>query len=264
MDEKEGPPLGLLNLLKPMSTMMFCDSKTLKKWDRLLQVPHSDDDELTVLKNPDLEPIPTERRIWGFWSFFGYWGVPNITIWTWSTGSAMLSLGLNIQHTMGALTLGNIMICIYTCLNSGPGAKYRIGYTVCQRMVFGIYGSGIGILIRIVLSIVFYGSQSWLGGLGFVVMFSSWSKSYMNMKNTFPSNVAMTTRDFIGFLVFQVLQYAFFFIRPEKMNKAVNFSCIITIVAMAGVFITTLAKNHGAGPIYSEPVTLSKGYTGWM
>lgn len=240
------------------------DKETLSKWDELLQVPHGPEDDLTVLKNPDLEPIPTGRRIWGLWSFFGYWGVPNITIWTWSTGSAMLSLGLNIQHTMGALTLGNIMICVYTCLNSGPGVKYRIGYTVCQRMIFGIYGSGIGILIRIFLSIVFYGSQSWLGGLGFVVIFSSWSKSYMSMKDTFPSSLAMTTRDFIGFLVFQVVQYVFFFMKPEKMNKAVNFSCIITIIAMAGVFITTLVKNHGAGPIYFESVTLSRGYTGWM
>lgn len=243
---------------------MLFDVETLRRCDKFLQVPHHEKDSLTVLRNPDLEPIPLERRIWGFWSFFGYWGIPNIIIWTWSTGSAMLSLGLNIQHTMGALTLGNILICVYTCLNSGPGAKYRIGYTVCQRMIFGIYGSGIGIFIRIVLSIVFYGSQSWLGGLGFVVMFSSWSKSYMNLENTFSSSVAMTTRDFIGFLVFQVLQYAFFFMRPEKMNKVVNFSCLITIIAMVGVFIATLAKNHGAGPLYSEPVTLSKSYTGWM
>ncbi|QLG71973.1 hypothetical protein HG535_0C03260 [Zygotorulaspora mrakii] len=244
--------------------MLKIDGEKIRKLDQFFQVPHDAGEDLTVLKNPDLEPMPAERRIWGIWSFFGYWGVPNITIWTWSTGSAMLSLGLNIQHTMGALTLGNVMICLYTCLNSGPGTRYKIGYTVCQRMIFGIYGSGIGILIRIFLSIVFYGSQSWLGGLGFVVMFSSWSKSYMNMEDTFPSSLAMTTRDFIGFLVFQAVQYGFFFLKPEKMNKPVNFSCLITIIAMGGVFITTLAKNHGAGPIYSQPVTLSKGYTGWM
>lgn len=237
------------------------------KWQQFavkLEVPHDAEHRLSVLENPDLDPMPPHRRVWGLWSFFGYWGVPNITIWTWSTGSAMLSLGLNIQHTMGALTLGNILICVYTCLNSVPGSKFHIGYTLCQRMIFGIYGSGIGILIRIFLSIVFYGSQSWLGGLGFVVMFSSWSKSYMNMKNTFPESLAMTTRDFIGFLIFQIVQYAFFFMKPEKMNRYINASCIITIIAMIGVFITTLVKNTGPGPLYYEPVTLSKSYTGWM
>lgn len=236
----------------------------LKDWAQRLEVPHDDEHKLSVLENPDLDPMPPHRRIWGIWSFFGYWGVPNITIWTWSTGSAMLSLGLNIGHTMGALTLGNIIICTYTCLNSTPGSRFHIGYTVCQRMIFGIYGSGIGILLRIFLSIVFYGSQSWLGGLGFVVMFSSWSKSYLDMADTFPASLAMTTRDFIGFLIFQIVQYFFFLLKPEQMNSYINFSCIITMIAMIGVFITTLVKNGGPGPIYYEKVTLSPLRTGWM
>ncbi|KAK6457520.1 uncharacterized protein RJT20DRAFT_91822 [Scheffersomyces xylosifermentans] len=232
---------------------------TAEKWE----VPHEIGDRPTALKNPDLEPMKPDRRIWGFWSFFGYWGVPNITIWTWSTGSAMLSLGLNIGHTMGALTLANILICVYTCLNSGPGSKYHIGYTICQRMIFGIYGSYLGILIRIILSIVFYGSQSWLGGLGVVVVFSSLSENYLNMKNTFPESIAMTTRDFIGFFVFQILQFFFYFMRPEKMNKYVNFSCFITFISFVAILIACLMKNHGPGPIYYEKVSLKKSEIGW-
>lgn len=230
----------------------------------ILEVPHEGHKRPNVLQNPDLEPMPSSRRVWGFWSFFGYWGVPNITIWTWSTGSAMMALGLNIGHIMGALTLGNIIICTYTCLNSGPGSKYHIGYTVCQRIIFGIYGSGIGIMIRIILSIVFYGSQSWLGGLGMVVIYSSLSESFLNLKNTFPSTLAMTTRDFLGFFSFQMFQFFFYFMKPESMNKYVNFSCLITIIAFIGVFTTCLAKNGGPGEIYYEKVEMSNIKTGWM
>lgn len=229
-----------------------------------LEVPHEGHANPTILKNPDLEPMPVERRIWGFWSFFGYWAVPNITVWTWSTGSAMLGLGLNIQHTMGALTLGNLLIILYTCLNSKMGSKYNIGYTVSMRSIFGIYGSGIGILIRIVLSIVFYGSQSWLGGLGLVVTFSSYSDAFLNMKNTFPDSLAMTTRDFIGFLCFQLIQMCFLFMKPEKMNRYVNLSCVACLVAFIAIFSTCLAKNHGPGELFSEPVTLSTSKTAWM
>ncbi|CCE86273.1 Piso0_004756 [Millerozyma farinosa CBS 7064] len=229
-----------------------------------LEVPHEGHDNPTILKNPDLEPMPPQRRIWGFWAFFGYWAVPNITIWTWSTGSAMLALGLNIQHTMGALTIANILIIVYTCLNSGPGSKYHIGYTVCQRMIFGIYGSSIGILIRVALSIVFYGSQSWLGGLGMVLIFSSFGKGYFEMKDTFPSSLAMSTRDFIGFLCFHIIQFIFFFKKPEKMARYVNFSCFITAIAFVAVFVTCLVKNGGPGSIFHEKVTLSSSKTGWM
>ncbi|ODV98240.1 hypothetical protein PACTADRAFT_64087 [Pachysolen tannophilus NRRL Y-2460] len=237
--------------------------QSLQEKLRFLEVPH-EGKPLTILRNPDLEPMPPNRRIWGFWSFFGYWAVPNITIWTWSTGSAMLSLGLNIQQTMGALTLGNVIICIYTCLNSGPGSKFHIGYTVCQRMIFGVYGSGLGIVIRIVLSIVFYGSQSWLGGVSIVVVLSSWSKSYMNMENTFPDSLNMTTRDFIGFLVFQIIQFFFYFMKPEKMNTWVNGSCFITLIAMMAIFGNCLARNGGPGPIWDQTVDMSAWTTGWM
>ncbi|CUM66670.1 uncharacterized protein PRCAT00004346001 [Priceomyces carsonii] len=228
-----------------------------------LEVPHEGHVEPSILENPDLEPMLPSRRTWGFWSFFGYWAVPNITIWTWSTGSAMLALGLNIQHTMGALTIGNIIIIVYTCLNSTMGAKYHIGYTVCQRIIFGIYGSGIGIVIRIILSIVFYGSQSWLG-LGLVVAFSSFSENFLNMKNTFPESVAMTTRDFIGFLCFQIIQLFFYFMKPEKMDRYVNVSCLFAGISFVAIFATCLAKNGGPGTVYYEKVTLSKAKTGWM
>ncbi|CAH2351732.1 thiamine transporter Thi72p [[Candida] railenensis] len=245
-----------------VSTDTQAFTRFVKQLPEYLEVPH--DKEPTILQNADLEPIPPVRRIWSFWSFFGYWGVPNITIWTWSTGSAMLALGLNIGHTMGALTLGNILICIYTCSNSGPGSKYHIGYTVCQRMIFGIYGSGIGIVIRVILSIVFYGSQSWLGGQAMVVMFSTFSDNFLNLKNTFPESLAMTTRDFIGFFCFQFIQMFFYFMKPEKMNSYVNFSCLITFIAFVGVLIACLAKNHGPGLIYYEKVVLSPSETGWM
>lgn len=229
-----------------------------------LEVPHESSQEVSILQNPDLEPIGPERRTWGLWSYAGYWGVLNLSVWTFSVGSSLLSLGLNIQQSMGALTVGNILIVLYTCLNSYPGETYHIGYTVCQRMVFGVYGSALGILIRIILSIVYYGSQAWLGGLCFVVIFSTFSESYLNMENTFPESVAMTTRDFIGFLVFQVISIPFFFIKPEKMNIFVNISCIMALFGLVSVFVYLYCINGGPGPIYYEKVELSASETGWM
>lgn len=237
---------------------------TLSNFLKRLEVPHGSSKEISMLQNPDLEPMGPDRRIWGVWSYAGYWGVLNISVWTFSVGSALLSTGLNIQHSMGALTLGNIMIVLYTCLNSYPGEVYHIGYTVCQRIVFGIYGSAFGIGIRIVLSIVYYGSQAWLGGLCFVVIFSTFSESYLNMENTFPASVAMTTRDFIGFLVFQIISMPFFYIRPEKMNVFVNVSCIMALFGLVGIFVYLYCINGGPGPIYYQPVELSASETGWM
>lgn len=77
------------------------------------------------------------------------------------------------------------------------------------RMTLGILGSYVGILIRIVLSIVWYGSQAWLGGLCVSALLSSWSYSFLMMENTFPESAHMVTRDFIGFVLFHLISVPF-------------------------------------------------------
>jgi NCS1 family nucleobase:cation symporter-1 len=234
------------------------------KW---LEVPHPKDKVLTVLKNPDLEPMPKERRLWGFWSFFGYWAVPNISIGTYSVGSSLLLMGLSVPQTISAIIVGNLIIILYTVLNAGPGSTFKIGYTMCQRMIFGIFGSYLGILIRILLSIVFYASMSWLGCLGIVVMLSAWSKDYMNMENTFPESVHMAKRDFIAFFCFNVIEVGFFFFKPEKMGPLINGSCFITFIALTGVFGYELHKCYeltgGPGALWSAPATVTNSDAAW-
>jgi nucleobase:cation symporter-1, NCS1 family len=85
-----------------------------------------------------------------------------------------------------------------------------------------MYGAYIGILIRIILSIVWYGSQAWLGGLCVSAILSSWSHSFLTMANTFPESAHMVTRDFIGFLIFHIISlplmvgFSFFLLMPAN------------------------------------------------
>lgn len=74
-----------------------------------------------------------------------------------------------------------------------------------SRLIFGVHGSYIGILIRVLLSIIWYGSQAWLGGLCVTVILSSWSHSFLVMENTLPASANMVTRDLIGFLLFHII-----------------------------------------------------------
>lgn len=66
-------------------------------------------------------------------------------------------------------------------------------------------GSYVGILLRIILSIVWYGSQAWLGGLCVSALLSSWSHDFLMMKNTLPESAHMVTRDLIGFVLFHLI-----------------------------------------------------------
>ncbi|SCU98367.1 LADA_0H12552g1_1 [Lachancea dasiensis] len=218
---------------------------------------------LSVLRNPDLEPIPHAKRQWAFWSFFAYYGLPNVSAATFSIGSALLTLGLNIKQSIGTIIVGNIVISLYTVLNSNPGYKYHIGYTLEQRMLFGIYGSVIGIIIRVGLSVVLYGYLSWLGALCLNLILSSWSKSYMNMTNTFPESVPMTKRDCISFLIFQLIQMPLSFVHPRKINGAGIVFCFMAIFSVIGVLAYTVSANGGPGPLYYESQDLTANQRAW-
>lgn len=235
----------------------------LKSFLVRLQVPHSGK-PLSVLRNPDLEPIAHGKRNWGFWSFFAYWGLPNFSAATFGIGSALLGLNLNIKQSIGAIVVSNIVITLYTCMNSNPGFKYHIGYTLDQRMLFGIYGSSIGIIFRVGLSVVLYGYLSWLGSLCLTLIFSSWSQSYMNMQNTFPDSVPMTTRDFIAFLCFQLIQMPLSFVHPKRINTAGIFCCFMAMFSIIGILAYLIKTNGGPGPLYYGTVTLSASERSWM
>ncbi|SCV03873.1 LAMI_0H11628g1_1 [Lachancea mirantina] len=236
---------------------------SFEKFLEKLQVPHSGK-PLSVLRNPDLEPIPHANRVWGFWSFFAYWGLPNFSAAAISIGSALLSLGLNVKQSIGAIVVSNIVIALYTAMNSNPGFKYHIGYTLDQRMLFGIYGSSVGIIFRIGLSVVLYGYLSWMGGLCLNLVFSSWSKNYMNMKNTFPESVPMTTRDCVAFLIFQLIQMPLSFIHPRKINRAGVMFSFMTLFSIIGLLAYFVSKNGGPGPIYYQGVELTSSQRSWM
>ena len=46
-----------------------------------------------VWTNADMEPVPPEKRTWGKSAFVTYWFSDLVTISTWSSGSAIFTLG---------------------------------------------------------------------------------------------------------------------------------------------------------------------------
>ena len=152
--------------------------------DLLKIKPENELEKITYLRNKDIIPMSPERRIWGVWSLTFYWSITNVTISSWTGASSLLSLGLSAGETMGIILIGNVIIAALALLNAAPGGYYHIGYTISQRVVFGIRGSWVGIIIRIILSIVWFGSQAYLGSLCLSCIFASWSKSYLDRKST--------------------------------------------------------------------------------
>lgn len=71
-------------------------------------------------------------------------------------------------------------------------------------MTLGMNGAYVAVAVRILMAITAYAVQAWLGGLAVSALLSSLSYSFAHMRDTI-SNPYLDTRDFIGFIIFQVI-----------------------------------------------------------
>ncbi|CAI5334253.1 ASB_HP2_G0051000.mRNA.1.CDS.1 [Saccharomyces cerevisiae] len=234
---------------------------------RFLEIPVKYRASVNFLRNPDLQPIKSVNQTWGFWSNFAYWGVLSFNVGMWIGGSSALTVGLSYSETIGAFIIADLLTILFALANSCPGYDWKVGFTLAQRFVFGIYGSALGIIIRILMSIVYYGSNAWLGGLCVNMILDSWSHHYLHLPNTLSSKVAMTTKELIGFIIFPILTAFCYFMKPYHMNYILIWSCIGTFFAMLGMVIYLTKSAHGVGDLFTSThstVTGSKKAWAWV
>ncbi|AET40406.1 nucleobase cation symporter-1 family protein Ecym_5676 [Eremothecium cymbalariae DBVPG len=229
------------------------------KIDGLLKLEESDD-----MKNRDIVPMPLSRRRWGIISYISYWSIMCLCMSVWTGAVSLYAAGLNGAHIMGIVIIGNAFISLIAILNSFYGSQYHIGYSVYQRVVFGIYGSYFGVLMRSLLSVVWFALQAWIGGSCVTLLISTWSKKYSEIAQ-FGPNVPFTPQELIGLIVFLALNFPILFIKPEYFDLLLTSSSLLTLGACVGLFIWVLRLNNGhVGSLITKPVVLSSSDLGWM
>ncbi|ORY25559.1 NCS1 nucleoside transporter family [Naematelia encephala] len=208
--------------------------------------------------NRDIVPLPPHRRTWGPWSFAGFWMTDGIHISTWAQASSLLALGLNVWQAVLCILIAEIFIATAFIFNGLPGAKWHIGFPVINRYVWGMYGSYFPLLMRILLSIVWYGTQLWWGAQACKVVIASIWPSFYTMKNTLPASSYVETNDLIALIVFWVVSFPLLFVHPEKYKIPFRFASASITVTIITLFAVTLGKAHGAGPLIHHPYQYEK------
>lgn len=224
-----------------------------------LEIPVNERETLSFIQNPDLLPIAKKYQTWGFWSNFAYWGVISFSVGTWASASSGLTVGLSYPESIGSFIVGDVVTIIFTLANMYPGWDWKVGYTLSQRFAFGIYGSWFGVIIRVLMSIVNYGSNAWLGGLCVNLILSSWSHHYLTLPNTLTHHVHMKTKELIGFVIFHTITVFCYYLKPHQINHILIWSCTGTCFAMMGMVIYLCKANGGVGELFTSTKSTATG-----
>ncbi|KAH8881757.1 uracil permease [Thozetella sp. PMI_491] len=232
-----------------------------------LEVPHPrGEPRPTALISHDTKPIEKERRLWGTASFFGLWTVTAFNMSNFQLGSSMLSLGLNWWQTIVTTLFGHIFGAILVVIVSQPGLQYYISFPVVSRIGWGFLGSVFVVINRIFLSVLWTGVQSWLGGLVTYVCIRAIWPSIDEIPNTIPISTGMTLPQFVGFIVFYIIQFPLFLLSPIT----VRYLLLVGSVAGFLVQLVLLAwacgtmGEAGFGTVLSGEVELSGSRLAWM
>lgn len=116
------------------------------------------------LYNPDLAPVPIEKRTWTTYNYASLWVAMSVCIPTYMLASGLIAGGMSWKQAIGTILLGNLIVLVPMILNAHAGAKYGIPFPVYVRASFGVRGANIPAILRAVVACGWFGIQSWIGG----------------------------------------------------------------------------------------------------
>ncbi len=116
------------------------------------------------LTNPDLAPVPQDKRTWTTWNIASLWIGMAVCIPTYMLAAGMIALGMSWWQAVLTVMLGNAIVLAPMLLNGHGGTKYGVPFPVLVRATFGINGAHVPAVARSLVACGWFGIQSWIGG----------------------------------------------------------------------------------------------------
>jgi NCS1 family nucleobase:cation symporter-1 len=116
------------------------------------------------LYNPDLAPIPLEKRSWGTYNYASLWVAMSVCIPTYMLASGLIAGGMSWIEAVLTILLGNLIVLIPMLLNAHAGTRYGIPFPVFVRASFGVRGANVPAILRALVACGWFGIQAWIGG----------------------------------------------------------------------------------------------------
>ncbi|KAI1778577.1 NCS1 nucleoside transporter [Hypoxylon cercidicola] len=215
---------------------------------RRIEVQRDTDTDVDIYVNKDTRPLPPSRRPYGPWHFVGLWMVTgSFNVGGWTTGSSLISLGLNVWQSMLAIIIANVFIG-FVCIAGGhPGAKWHIGFPIWMKQNWGIWGYLFPMAIRVFLSFVWTATNTWYGSQCLKLLFACIWPSYLNL-NTKLASGAMEVSDFVAFIIYVLLCLPLMWFKPESYKRPflVASATVATTVFVLLIWSTKRAGGGGA------------------
>ncbi|KAF4448382.1 putative uracil permease [Fusarium austroafricanum] len=217
-----------------------------------LEVQRDQDTDVEIYVNKDTRPLPPSRRPYGPWEFVGLWMVTgSFNVGGWTTGSALISLGLNVWQSMLAIIVAHTIAGILCVAGGHPGAKWHIGFPLWMKQNWGIWGYLFPMAIRVFLSFVWTSTNTWYGSQCLKVLLTCIWPSFKDL-NTELANGAMQMCDMVSFVLYLILCLPLVWLSPENYRKPFFIASTTVAATVFSLLIWSTVRAHGGGALLAD------------
>jgi NCS1 family nucleobase:cation symporter-1 len=199
--------------------------------------------EASPLYNPDLAPVPPERRVWGTYNYAALWVSMSVNILTYMLAAGLIQGGMDWKQAVLTIFLGNTIVLVPMLLNSHPGTEYGIPFPVLARASFGVLGANIPAVLRAIVACGWFGIQTWIGGEAINTLVATLWPAWRE----FPSGVA------VCFVAFWLINVAVIAMGIDSIRKLQGISAPILLGVGLLLLGWAYTKAGGFGPMLSAP-----------
>jgi len=183
----------------------------------------------------------------------------------WQFGASLINLGLSVWQAMILIIASRVVHAGLAVLNGTPGGEWHIGFPVFSRLIWGVKGSFLPVVLRSFLGLFAFSFNTWYGGLCVTAILEAISSGFYNLPNNIPASQHVTTGQITGWIVYCVLNAPILAVRPEKSFLLFTTFNAISLATLISILIWSLVAAHGAGSYLSMPnASFDPATLGWI
>jgi NCS1 family nucleobase:cation symporter-1 len=206
-----------------------------------------------ALINPDLAPVPPERRTWNWWHIASLWIGMAICIPTYTLASGLVDQGWTWQAAVGAVVLGNIVVLLPIALNSHAGTRYGIPFPVLARASFGVLGANVPALLRALVACGWFGIQTWIGGWAIYKLIEVMWPGIAHLPQLLPAFVGLNTGEFLCFMLFWAVNVWIVLRGMDSIKFLETWGSPFLLAVGAALFIWAWVRAGSLGVMLQNP-----------
>ena len=208
------------------------------------------------LENPDLAPVPLDRRTWRVGSYAALWISMSACVPTYMLASSLIAGGMNWWEAVLTIFLGNSIVLVPILLNAHAGTRYGIPFPVFCRASFGTRGANLPALMRALVACGWFGIQAWIGGDAIHrILGTLWPALASDTATLF----GVTLSQFACFLAFWSVNMAVVYLGIDSIRILLNIKAPLLIALGIVLLVWAYRSAGGFGPMLAQPSAFDPG-----